>query len=77
MNSVGTQLAVIMLIVLCLSAIFYVTVTIGYIPLIEALKGNADVDILAQASNRNFHGNVYIKNIIMVWMPPYLSYLNP
>lgn len=73
-NSVGTQLAVSLLILLCLCAIIYVTATIGYIPVIEAFKENADVNVLAQASNRNFHGNVYIKNIIMIWMPPYLSY---
>lgn len=73
-NSVGTQLAVSLLILLCLCAIIYVTATIGYIPVIEVFKENADVNVLAQASNRNFHGNVYIKNIIMIWMPPYLSY---
>lgn len=73
-NSVGTQLAVMMLIVLCFFAILYVTAVIGYIPIIEAFKGNEDIDVLAQAANRNFHGNIYIKNILMVWMPPYLSY---
>ena len=73
-NSVGTQIAVILLIGLCISAILYVTSRIGFVPLIEAFKEGADVEMLAQAANRNFRGNVYIKNIIMMWMPPYLSY---
>lgn len=73
-NPAGTQILVIILMTLSVFAIVYVTNTIGYVPMIEALKGEADMGILAQAANRRFRGNVYIKNILMVWMPPYLSY---
>lgn len=73
-NSEGTQVLVMALSIVCLCAILYVTVTIGYVPVIEAFKRKADINVLAQAANRNFHGNIYIKNILMVWMPPCLSY---
>ena len=56
-------------------SLIYTFVMVGYVPLLELLKGN--FDIMSQRINisRNFRGNEYIRNILALGMIPVLSYL--
>lgn len=73
-NRMAIQGIVIVLTAICILAIGYVTGNIGYVPIFEAFKEGADPAVLRQAAGRSFRGNIYIKNIIMIYLTPFLSY---
>lgn len=61
--------------VICLLAIIYVFYCIGYVPFLKYFDSNFDYATERININRNFNGNVYIKNIIMLFLTPLLSYI--
>ena len=61
--------------VICLLAMIYVFYCIGYVPFLKYFDSNFDYATERININRNFDGNVYIKNIIMVFLTPLLSYI--
>lgn len=61
--------------VICFLAMIYVFYCIGYIPFLKYFDNNFDYATERVNINRNFDGNVYVKNIIMVFLTPLLSYI--
>lgn len=59
--------------VICLLSIIYVFCWIGYVPLFKYLDKNFNFATERIKSGRNFAGNQYIKNIIMITITPILS----
>lgn len=55
-------------------AILYTLYYIGYIPILELLKGNTELANERVNISRDFAGNVYIRNIFALDLVPYLSY---
>ena len=66
---------VVVLAVTCTAATVYVFRSIGYVPLIESLKGTSNSGVMRQEASRLFTGNVYIRNIIVLTLTPLVSYL--
>ena len=60
---------------ICFIATIYVFYCIGYIPLFKFFDNSFDFATERINSNRNFDGNVYVKNIIMLIITPLLSYI--
>ena len=56
-------------------ALAYTFAVIGYVPLLELLKGNISIASERIKISRNFEGNEYIRNILALGMIPILSYL--
>ena len=61
--------------VICFLAMIYVFYCIGYIPFFKYFDNNFDYATERININREFDGNVYVKNIIMVFLTPLLSYI--
>ena len=61
--------------IICIASIIYVFYCIGYVPILKLFDNNFDFATERINSNRNFSGNVYIKNIIMLLITPLLSYI--
>lgn len=61
--------------IICFIAMIYVFYCIGYFPLLKYFDSNFDFATERININRNFAGNVYIKNIIMIFLTPVLSYI--
>lgn len=59
----------------CLIATIYVFYCIGYIPLFKFFDNTFDFATERIKSGRNFVGNQYIKNIVMLIITPLLSYI--
>lgn len=66
---------VILALIVCFIATIYVFYCIGYIPLLKYFDGNFDFSTARISSGRNFAGNQYIKNIIMLGITPILSHI--
>lgn len=62
--------------VICLVATIYVFYCIGYVPLFKFFDNSFDFATERINSGRNFSGNQYIKNIIMLIITPLLSYIS-
>ena len=75
MNHVVYKVCVVSLIV-CLIATIYVFNKIGYVPLFKLFDSSFDYAVERIKSGRNFPGNEYIKNIVMLLLTPLLSYLS-
>ena len=60
---------------ICLIATIYVFYCIGYVPLFKYLDSSFDFATERVNVNRNFDGNIYVKNIIMLIITPILSYI--
>jgi len=58
----------------CMLAVAYTLLKTNQVPLIELLKGNfSELGRLRIEAARNFHGNVYIRNIFAIALTPLLS----
>ena len=68
------QGVVLMLVFICTAATIYVFMNLGYIPVVELIRGSNNIDGLRQLGNRYFQGNQYIKNLLMVALVPFVSY---
>ena len=68
-------ICLLVLIIICLISIIYVFTNIGYIPILQYF--NSDIDLAKERINisRNFDGNQYIKNLIMLLITPIVSYI--
>ena len=62
------------LVAICTFATLYVLKNLGYIPLLEMIRGG-NLNALRQSGNRFFSGNQYIKNLLMTSLTPFISYL--
>ncbi len=63
--------------IIAFASTLYTFITIGRIPLLDMIIGK-DSNYLAQlriSASRNFAGNVYIRNILMLGLTPILSYI--
>lgn len=60
---------------ICLIATIYVFYCIGYVPLFKYFDSSFDFATERVEANRNFDGNIYVKNIIMIVITPILSYI--
>ena len=58
-----------------LFAIIYVFKNIGYVPLFKYFGSNLDLAVERIKISRNFVGNEYIKNLLMILLTPMLSYI--
>ncbi len=63
-------------IIICSLGTIYLFYQIGSIPVIEVYLRGADGDLMRQAASRNFQGNTYIKNILVLGITPMLSYMS-
>ena len=61
---------------ICLGTTIYVFYNIGYVPLFKFFVNNFDYAAERIKSGREFIGNVYIKNIIMLLLTPIVSYIS-
>ncbi len=61
--------------IICLIATIYVFCCIGYIPLFKFLDSSFDFATERINIGRNFCGNQYIKNIVMLIITPIISYI--
>lgn len=61
--------------IICLVATIYVFYCIGYVPLFKFFDSSFDFATERISSGRDFSGNQYIKNIIMLIITPLLSYI--
>lgn len=75
-NMRPVQTLLLFMICVCLLSTTYVFITIGRLPLVDIFKVSDmnEINILRQASGRFFTGNIYIKNILMIMLIPFLSY---
>ena len=60
---------------ICFGSMIYVCNQIGYIPLIELVRGELDFAKERIIINSNFAGNIYIKNLLFETCTPLLCYL--
>lgn len=72
-NMVPAQTLAIVMLGICTLATLYVFRHLGYIPVLEVLKGS-NLSALRQAGSRYFQGNQYIKNLLMITLTPFVSY---
>ena len=68
------QSATFFLMGVCTLATVYVFLHLGYFPLIAMFRGG-NLDAMRQSGSRFFQGNQYIKNLFMVTLTPFVSYL--
>lgn len=61
--------------VICLLSVCYVFYYIGYVPLFKIFDHGFDRAVARIDISRNFRGNIYIKNIVMLSISPLISYL--
>lgn len=61
--------------IICLMATIYVFYHIGYIPLFKYLDSGFDFATERINIGRNFEGNLYIKNIVMIILTPIFSHI--
>lgn len=66
---------IVIALVICVLAMIYVFHCIGYFPLIKYFDNNFDYARERINIGRNFDGNIYIKNMVMVFLTPLLSYI--
>ena len=66
----------IIIFVICLLSTGYVFYKIGYIPLFKLFDRGFNFAVERIKSGRNFVGNQYIKNIIMILITPFISYVS-
>ena len=59
---------------MCFASVVYTLYYVGFIPLIEVLKGNFSNLQSGVAITRGFGGNVYIRNIFAIGFTPIFSY---
>ena len=74
-NSNRMFLFVLILGSICFGSMIYVCNQIGYIPLIELVRGELDFAKERIIINSNFAGNIYIKNLLFETCTPLLCYL--
>ena len=72
-NMIPAQTLAIIMLGICTLATLYVFRHLGYIPVLEVLKGS-NLSALRQAGSRYFQGNQYIKNLLMITLTPFVSY---
>lgn len=78
-NSRTEKKAYILVYILSILGIFsflYMFYKIGYIPLFRAMFGNIDKNLVKIQVSRNFSGNEYIKNLLVLNMIPTLSHVS-
>lgn len=75
MNNLVYKVCIVSLLI-CLAATIYVFCNIGYVPLFKLLDSSFDYALERIKSGRNFVGNEYIKNLIMLLLTPLISYLS-
>lgn len=66
---------IVIALVICVLAMIYVFSCIGYFPLTKYFDSNFDYATERINISRNFDGNIYIKNIVMIFLTPFLSYI--
>lgn len=68
-------ICLVILSIICLVSIIYVFCCIKYVPILQYF--NSDVDLAVERINvsRNFDGNQYVKNLIMLLITPIISYI--
>lgn len=59
---------------ICTLATAYVFANLGYIPFVAMFKGG-NINALRQSGSRYFSGNQYVKNLLMLTLTPFVSYL--
>lgn len=59
---------------ICILATIYVFYCIGYVPLFKMFQKGFDTSAARVEIARNFSGNIYIRNILVITMTPLLSY---
>ena len=67
------QLLAFFLLALCSLATIYVLSNLGYVPIVEMIRGR-EINALRQSGSRYFQGNQYVKNLLMRTLTPYTSY---
>lgn len=60
----------------CFLAMLYMFCCIGYIPLFKLFSSGFDTATARIEISRNYKGNVYIKNFIVIMLTPLLSYVS-
>ena len=73
-NCIQIQGICIILIAFCTASTIYVFNNLDYTPLITMFKGG-NINALRQSGSRYFTGNIYIKNLFMLLLTPFVSYL--
>lgn len=68
-------ICLIILSIVCLLSIIYVFVCIGYMPLLQYFNSDLDLATERIKISRNFSGNEYVKNLIMLSITPAISYV--
>jgi len=66
---------IVILTLICLISICYVFKCIGYIPFLQYFGSELDLNVERIKVSRNFNGNEYIKNLIMLSITPIISYI--
>ena len=66
----------IVLLAICFVSIIYVFCNIGYIPLFKMFDKSFAFDVERINNGRNFVGNEYIRNLVMLLLTPMVSYLS-
>jgi len=69
-------LLTLVLTLISLFSIIYVFFCLGGVPVFKVLSHDSDSAKLRIEIGRNFSGNTYIKNILMLWLTPLLSYFS-
>ena len=71
----GAQAGTLFLMVIGFLAMAYTFAILGYIPITRMFTSSSyAIAVMRQRANRNFTGNVYIKNIMMKELIPFISY---
>jgi len=68
-------ICMVILTLICLMSIMYVFKCIGYMPFLKYFDSSMNLDIERIKVSRNFNGNEYIKNLIMLTITPLISYI--
>ena len=73
-NCIQIQGICTIMIVLCTAATAYVFYKLDYVPLLAMINGG-NLNALRQSGGRYFAGNIYVKNLLMLTLTPFVSYL--
>ena len=65
---------VLILVLICTLATIYVFSKLGYNPIVSMFQQD-DINALRQSGSRFFNGNQYVKNLLMLTLTPFVSYL--
>lgn len=68
--------AVLCISIICILATIYVFLCIGYVSLVKVFESGFDTAVARVEINRNFSGNIYIKNLVCLVITPLLSYIS-